>query len=135
MREYKFRVWNNDTKELVKIDDLYELQINEKGRWFCMFADNLFCNFMNGFLMQYTGLRDKNGEEIFEDDIVQFVSNDKLLDKIGVVTWDDKGADYNIMGKYEGLDTEFKCAFGLIDGEYEVLGNVYEHSHLLQTNI
>lgn len=119
MREFKFRAMYKGKMELIEgygsaNNGVFELDVE-----------------LDSPLMQFTGLKDKNGKEIFEGDIVQFISNDKLLNKTGVVTWDDEGADYNITGKHEGLDTEFECAFGLTDGEYDVLGNIYVNPELL----
>ena len=79
-------------------------------------------------LMQSTGLFDKNGEEIFEGDIVRFT----LTDGFSYVTLED------------GIVTYELCAFYVVNGlaEYlisdintnkiEVIGNIYENTELLE---
>lgn len=134
MREIKFRIWDKKVNKMYHTEAPY-YQSEYVNLCFSVSGvdeeENWSINAKDLVIMQYTGLKDKNRKEIFEGDIVQFISNDKLLNKTGVVTWDDEGADYNITGKHEGLDTEFECAFGLTDGEYEVFGNIYENESLL----
>ena len=71
---------------------------------------------------QYTGLKDKNGVKVFEGDILTIGDKNILY----VVTWLDTG----LKGKQIG---NMSC-IGLIfwQNELEVIGNVHEHSHLLE---
>lgn len=73
-------------------------------------------------LLQSTGLKDKNGVEIFENDIVRDSYGDIFL-----IEWLDAGfvlTDF-FSGGYDHCDID--------DSElYEVVGNKYEHPHLLE---
>jgi len=120
---FKFRLWckfdsgkygmlDHDNLAQRAVEDLFEIEEGDA-------------------LMQSTGLLDKNGKEIFQGDIVKVELPDDHKAMLGVVTWDEEGADYEIRGKPEGLDTEFYCALGLKWSIYEVLGNLYESPELL----
>ncbi|MGG0663437.1 YopX family protein [Viridibacillus arvi] len=86
---------------------------------------------------QYTGLKDKNGREIFEGDIVSFVVFDYLDSDVeykGVVKY--RSGLYEI---WKNADSEFFGSNGpfilnhawLQDDEFEVIGNIYENPELL----
>lgn len=88
-------------------------------------------------LMQYTGLSDKNGANIFEGDIVQFSEFDcNGIDttRIGVVAWSN--GSFSIWGsmdsEYFGCDGAFDLGWARAqDDEFEVIGNIYSSPELL----
>lgn len=83
-------------------------------------------------LMQFTGLFDKNGVEIFEGDVVQSTWVDlqgKLYSKIGVVTYRD--GYYSI--KYpDDVEKYWWQALGAAIDPL-ILGNIYENPDLLES--
>ena len=79
-------------------------------------------------LGQYTGLRDKNGKEIYEGDIVESISGKVgyvifLQQEMGyVVVWDNCDTRLGHRNRGEG----YKC-----DGSIEVIGNIYDNPELI----
>ena len=140
MREIKFRVWDKESKEMLSDvslwNDDFTSYLNEHIEYL---QDK--CE-----LMQYTGLKDKNGIEIYEGDIVveksypfygnaiEITDSNQECDElnyIGVVVYDN--------GYYVDLTVISNrvrgCAVGnsLHDYEHlEVLGSIYENPELLE---
>lgn len=119
MREIKFRAFDSEKEEML----LWENRNNsiKDGGWELemILQDDSF------EVMQYTGLKDKNGKEIFENDIVKI---DSWEPKIHEVVF-DRGAFCFRSGKDDNFYNDCKY---LEQGE--VIGNVFENPELL-TNI
>jgi len=79
-------------------------------------------------VMQYTGLKDRNNVEIFEGDILS--SGRTTL--IYQVEW-----DIGEVARFVGVCAEPEKDFALMSyswGEAEIIGNIYEHKHLLESD-
>lgn len=115
MREFKFRAWWKDTKRFLDGDEWYMTCSGAKHLHYSAYpySDDDF------IIEQYTGLKDKNGKEIYEGDVLESTWNgDKA-----VVVWNDvEGewehyADFNTHSKYSGS---------------VVIGNIHENPELLK---
>ena len=101
--------------------------INQKSvAWF---NSDYIRNFDDIELMQSTGLKDKNGVEIFEGDIV-------LADGVKkIVTFGEQEheEDFGDLIYYIGFNVYTKMGYSsVIPVEYEVIGNIYENPELLE---
>ena len=120
MRKIKFRAWHLHEN---KMYDVYNLDLLfgrcwSKERRECL----LGCDIE---LMQYTGLKDKNGKEIYEGDIVNY-SHPRTNEIIRTVTF--KHGAFGIEGIYEKTHIIFG---NILDNHIEVIGNIYENPELL----
>lgn len=115
-REIKFRAWDIDNQCLEEVNNvgniLYELQVNPKT--------DIQENFI---MMQFTGLKDKHGKEIYEGDIVI------LSGHIGIIEW--MGAGLTHQGKGDSSKEVVGWSY-ILGEESEVLGNIYANPELLK---
>lgn len=125
MREIKFRAWNGK-------------YMHREG--FCEFLSGYGCMF-NEFvtpdypLMQYTGLKDKNGKEIYEGDVLKIYDcqdgtkgGERLPTYIHTkVIWND--SDHRWAVTRNGFNMDFSTHWWCF--KIEVIGNIYENPELL----
>lgn len=129
----KFRVWVNKIKAIFEPDDIIDINYEEKE----IFTQDIY--FVDGLPdsrvlhrydfdeiepMQSTGLKDKNGKEIFEGDVVK-MAKDVYSEPTYYEVVRHRGGAYRIESKQHG------CELWLRHTDCEVVGNIYENKELL----
>ena len=119
----KYRMWNRITSKLHRVDGLYF--DNKEVQYIDEVGILRFIKFENTILMQSTGLRDKNGKEIFEGDIVK-MAKDVYSDPTYYEVIRHRGGAYRLESNQHG------CELWLRHTNCEVIGNIYENPELLE---
>ena len=108
MREIKFRAWNKRRNEMVRFDLFNPLVRN----WW---------EHVKETTMQYTGLKDCKGKEIYEGDIVE-------------VRIDGMGTGHKHPVVWDNDDATYKFGHAMLGGsDVEIIGNIYENKELLES--
>lgn len=182
-RVIKFRAWDNKDKKMHRpgsdgsydCDGLYQMQTNSAGRFDSGYVKivNWYLDYENALdptpetkvlhdfiLLQFTGLKEKNGKEIYEGDIVNVYDSERYCE---CSEWEDcdspadmdckehgkhkheKSTDCQLFictqevkwGEYTGYfceeDTGEYCpALGSDEIEMEIIGNIFENPELLK---
>lgn len=135
-REIKFRSWDSKDRLMrEKIEGRYWLGLEidtgklvniEEGKVIDAPKDRII-------LMQFTGLHDKNGKEIWEGDVVKvpshFEGDREYKDSVAHVYFSEESAEFQIDGRGCGYVSMFDFVNNY---EGEVIGNIYENSNLLK---
>ena len=154
MREIKFRAWDKKTKKMRAVNSIvfhYEEEcfdfdnsrlpkvVNLWGK--DIIEDKaivLHREIKDVELMQYTGLKDKNGKEIYEGDIVKTYDAQGNESCIAQILWADYGLNdgwcsKGIKSLIEYDKRLFEIGFGKSDArDCEVIGNKFDNPELLE---
>lgn len=111
----KYRAWDKETKTMNGMAEIYrnrnqEIELHPRDK--------------NIILMQSTGLLDKNGQEIFEGDIIK-MAKDVYSDPTYYEVIRHRGGAYRLESNQHG------CELWLRHTNCEVIGNIYENPELL----
>lgn len=153
MREIKFRAWEKNLKEIIPVHsiDFEKKMINTESAW----------RFFNEIeLMQYTGLKDKNGKEIYEGDILHAFEDGhyggEYYAPVEWVDYENEGKQWAFFGtvcmkvkeiKHNNPNVNTLFTLGYMTRRYgscielsemtsrnysiQVVGNIYENHELL----
>ena len=121
MREIKFRAWSKLLNKMLSHEDLNKTL---KDLTKIEYIAGIFLPLNSDVeVMQYTGLKDSNGNEIYEGDIV------KIEDYFGEDIYDEATAGYVF---HKGNERNyFQMTLDLEDYVHYVIGNIYENKDLL----
>jgi uncharacterized phage protein (TIGR01671 family) len=126
----KYRVWlpDPDVEKMLKVKALvFE---DDKTRCVCGYAYDFYLEDEDATIMQSTGLKDKNGKEIFEGDILGIELSTSIV--YVNVFWDDKHALFMLKSEessYKEALAELVEDYGY---PYMVVGNIRENPELLE---
>lgn len=110
-REIKFRAWSRENKIMVTCNQVPVGMLNK----------------YDDPVMQFTGLLDKNGKEIFEGDIIKNKWGHNVEVKIEEIThsdWEDSFAGFGFGMPTHDIEDYKK--------EIEIIGNIYENPELIK---
>lgn len=119
-REYKFRIWDEEMKKMKYLTDIHDsfyFNRNGNARYF-----NLQAGY-GGILMQYTGMKDHKGIEIYEGDVVSMEAMTPGAPSIVGEIQFEESCYWVVREKEEKAVRLFQ------EGVYiEKIGNIYENS-------
>lgn len=141
MREIKFRAWDKHVKKMGKVTEIIFSNVREtlvKYQYIDDYGKTIdeqshIDDKGHGVvrLLQYTGLKDKNGREIYEGDILLFNNshNDRNNKWKCVVKYREGSfvCEYPVDGVYNHFDS-----WNVPKVTWEIIGNIYENSDLLE---
>ncbi|MCI3922460.1 YopX family protein [Paenibacillus sp. TRM 82003] len=128
MREIKFRVWSKENGFMYEWEDLLGFDGFKEHMEIAETGDQ-----NHSPMMQYTGLKDKNGKEIYEGDVLHVLelTNKELSSYASPVEFIDFGF---LVTEPNGTQVPLACfhksSYPLF--EIEIIGNIYEHPSLLK---
>ena len=129
MREIKFRAWNTETKE-------YVYQNSSQPENFPIFLEGWKPKY-TWVIEQFTGLFDKNGKEIYENDWVEWDERDEdgQYKDSGIVVWDNKANGWKIEYIFNrGGKNKYPPELWFFEDlpPLEVIGNKHDNPELLK---
>jgi len=125
MRTIKFRFLGKDRMIYFDLTDI------EYGT--IIYGDDIVADLTKVDVMQFTGLKDKNGKEIYKGDILRIINE---YDKVNITEVKFIDGGFTVEDDFGEYDmTTIGWAINIWDNEnsnYEIIGNIYENPDLLK---
>ena len=137
MRERKIRAWDKETRKMYIVLSI-SFDVESVTMWSGIEGEaEIARDFKDVELMDYTGLKDKNGKEIYEGDIIKYTEEDEdsafggtETDTVEVRWIDDIGQYRAVFASGRRVELHFILQLPTIR-ESEIIGNIYENPELL----
>jgi len=124
MRELRFRAWDDIQKKILHFGLFSDWAREQEPIRYGL------------PVMQYTGLKDKNGKEIYEGDILQVsdIGTAKIIYGFHITSKDDWGVKHGTVGfTLQWIGSSFEDHSELWPSkDIEIIGNIYENPELLE---
>lgn len=111
MRIIKFRAWNDEEKKMYYDIGISNSMENLKSELFTL-NNVVHCHSQYPYLMQFTGIKDRNGKEVYEGDIIEFEFKGK--------------SEKSILKYHDEIDYCWWMSLPMGKREFKVIGNIYE---------
>lgn len=145
MRQFKFRAW--DERNEVMHYDFQFIKSGDSGNdWIVFISDK--SGVKSGHskdehqivldnpyfrqqlkVMQYTGLKDKNGKDIYEGDVISFVAASGYADGIGLVKWNCNMCGFILVNHADDI---YDSIYDFTESILTIMGNVYNNPELVE---
>lgn len=121
MREIKFRAWDIESPAMMDWEEIQDM-------WYSLGYGDGVLGADHWIPMQYTGIKDKDGKEIYEGDIIYYDAEDIVL----IIKWTEAYSREQWCAVYR--DSKLWCFEGGIPDsvDIEVIGNIVENPELIK---
>lgn len=127
MKIPKFRAWVKAEKRMIKVCEIGyaadKIHFIRDENYSFYLVDEIE-------LMQSTGLKDKNGKEVYENDIIKD-SEDFIAQVVYNEEYVGFGLNYNTANLIDSFDVTFEELKNEYQNTFEIIGNIYENKDLL----
>lgn len=126
MREIKFEAWDKKEKKMLSSADWLAIELSGAIDIVTPYYTYFRAEEDRYILRQYTGLKDKNGKEIHEGDIIEHCGERYIVPSF--IPLNRMYEAENVKSHYDGSDDWMSMS----DVDWEIIGNIYENPEFLE---